>query len=118
MIKTKRFLGEHHELLLIRSDKDNATVVMKKNECITVMSEMMDDQLVYKNINVDPTNKYQMKINKLVRKFVNESVIDDLMGKNLTTLNAALPRLYGLRKVDITRYKIHPVITHDGSVHV
>ncbi|CAD6219844.1 GSCOCG00011531001-RA-CDS [Cotesia congregata] len=84
---------------------------MERNEYINVMSEMLDDQLVYRKINADPTNKYQVKINKLLKRFVNEGVMDELMGKSLMTLNALPPRLYGLRKVHKAGCKMRPVVS-------
>ncbi|XP_074114118.1 uncharacterized protein LOC141537171 [Cotesia typhae] len=111
LLKTKEFLKEHDHVIVMRSDKGGATVVMNRDEYYLAMSEMLSDQTIYKKSKTDPTSKYQMKINKLVKRLVEDEVIDDWMGKSLKTVNGLPPRLYGLRKVHKAGCKMRPVVS-------
>ncbi|CAG5102975.1 Protein of unknown function [Cotesia congregata] len=60
---TSRFLKEHDELIVARSDKGGSTVVMYREEYVTGMNDMLKDDRTYKKIVKDPTNKFQLQSN-------------------------------------------------------
>lgn len=50
---TKKFIKNHPEILFIRADKGNTTVVLNKNEYIKNMEIILNDNTTYKIINKD-----------------------------------------------------------------
>lgn len=111
LIKTKLFLKNRDDILVMRADKGGATVLMKKKEYETGMLELLNDPLIYKRVQRDPTAGYQDTINAVVDDLAQRNIIEDWEVKYLKTHNGLPPRLYGLRKVHKPGCKLRPVVS-------
>ena len=66
--ETKRFLKNHLNLIVTKSDKGNVTVIMNKNAYTQKSLELLKDTDPYKLINKDPTNLLETSCNRLIKK--------------------------------------------------
>ncbi|CAG5102848.1 Protein of unknown function [Cotesia congregata] len=67
--RTKQFLKENKDVIVMRADKGGSTVVMKRDEYVETMNLMLGDETVYKRIDKDPTKKFQNVANNLTKKY-------------------------------------------------
>lgn len=112
---TKEFLKQNVDLIVMRSDKGNSTVIMLKEEYIKEMNVMVNDVNTYIKVKVDPTSRFQNAGNILIKKLVEAGKIEALEGKRMKTYSAIPPRIYGLRKTHKTGCKLRPVVSSIGS---
>jgi len=54
---TKKFIKNHPNILFIKSDKGNVTIVIKRSDYRRKMEEMLLDTNTYVKMNRDPTKK-------------------------------------------------------------
>ncbi|CAG5085483.1 Protein of unknown function [Cotesia congregata] len=66
--RTKQFLKENKDVIVMRADKGGSTVVMKRDEYVETMNLMLGDETVYKRIDKDPTKKFQNVANNLTEQ--------------------------------------------------
>lgn len=59
--KTKQFLKENPNLLVLKPDKSNKTVIMESADYINKMNNMLNDTNLYQKIKNDPTTLYKKK---------------------------------------------------------
>lgn len=109
--KTKQFLKDNKDIIVMRADKGGNTVIMRKDEYVETMRLMLSDSTVYNRIDKDPTNKFQTLANNLVNNLEKDGAIDNTTAKRLKTHNAAPPRIYGLRKIHKEACKLRPVVS-------
>ena len=110
-IGTKVFLKSHPEIIVMRADKGNSTVVMLRDEYNVGMNVMLDDTVTYKLLNSDPTKKYQNQANDLVKSMLKHGFIEQSVAKNLMLHNSVSPKLYGLRKTHKANLSLRPVVS-------
>ncbi|XP_015124713.1 uncharacterized protein LOC107046575 [Diachasma alloeum] len=108
---TRRFLIEKQDLVLARSDKGNATVLMRREECVKVMKRMLSDTTTYQRIDKDRTVKFEKQTNGLVDALHRDEVVDADRAKSLKAFNIVMPRMYGLRKVHKPGCSLRPVVS-------
>lgn len=112
---TKKFLAHHKEVVVMRSDKGNSTVVMHREEYRREMNKLVNDTKTYRKTGRDPTSRFQDLGNKLIKNLVEKKFIDELVGKRMSKLNTLPPRIYGLRKTHKPGCKMRPVVSSIGS---
>lgn len=113
--ETKCFLKDNDDLLVTKSDKGNKTVLLKKDDYVGKMNELLDDRRTYETLNNDPTVKFQNKNNKLVKKLFEQGYIDEREKKKLTIYNSRPPLAYGLPKIHKENIPLRPVISQINS---
>lgn len=111
VIATKRFLKDNDNLIVAKSDKGNSTVIWYKEEYLRKMHEMLSDQTTYLKVKKDPTNKHQIRANKIIESLVKSNIIDKQEARSLTTYNAVPPKIYGLRKTHKQGCVLRPVVS-------
>ncbi|CAG5073477.1 Protein of unknown function [Cotesia congregata] len=57
LMNIRKFLSEHKDLLVMRPDKGDATVLMNEMEYKRAMNELVNDPALYKKVKTYPTNK-------------------------------------------------------------
>ncbi|XP_015122996.1 uncharacterized protein LOC107045296 [Diachasma alloeum] len=110
-IATKKFLKENRDLIVARSDKGKATVLMHREEYLQVMKRMLADEDTCQRIEKDVTFKLERRANELVDSLQCEGVISEERAKALKTHNSTTPRMYGLRKVHKPGCNLRPVVS-------
>lgn len=109
--KTKKFLKEHAELIVTKSDKGNVTVLMTKNQYKDKALDILNDAQSYTKLNKDPTSTYQQKANKLVKDLFEDDMIVEQESKNLMLYNAVPAKFYGLPKIHKPTLSLRPIIS-------
>lgn len=107
----RSFLKSHPELVVMRSDKGNSTVVMLREDYINGMGALLADSLTYKVLPSDPTTKYQNMANNLCKKMFSLGYIEESNLKKLKCTNSVFPKLYGLRKTHKPSLSLRPVVS-------
>ncbi|XP_062698654.1 uncharacterized protein LOC134284184 [Aedes albopictus] len=107
---TRKFLKENPNVLVLKSDKGNKTVLMDAEEYKQKMKELLQDNQTYKPIDKDPTLRFERQNNSLVKRLRNLDLIDDRTAKELTKYNAVCPRIYGQPKAHKPGLPLRPVV--------
>lgn len=109
--KSKRFMKEHPELIITRSDKGNVTVIMTKIQYIEKSLEILNDENSYIKLQRDPTSTFQQKANKLISELSDLEMISEQEAKNLMFYNAVPAKFYGLPKIHKPTLTVRPIIS-------
>ncbi|XP_055714366.1 uncharacterized protein LOC129808607 [Phlebotomus papatasi] len=116
MKKTAEFGREQGSgLAILQSDKGNRTVIMSRTEYDEKMRVLVQDTSTYEEISRDPTSRFQLRNNDLVRAVYNKEKINSYQKSQLTTYKAIAPRIYGLPKVHKPGVPLRPVVSYIGS---
>jgi hypothetical protein len=94
--RTRKFLNENKNILILNSDKGNKTVAIEKDECKNTMLTLLGDFCTYRILTTDPTSQLQRKNNELVEKLFKKELISKAEKNKFITNTAALPRIFGL----------------------
>ncbi|XP_062714289.1 uncharacterized protein LOC134291043 [Aedes albopictus] len=107
---TRKFLKEHPDVAVVKSDKGNKTVLMPSQDYQSKMLELLRDRETYEPISRDPTTRFQQQNNSIVRRLRNLELIDAKTAKHLTTYKAVCPRIYGQPKAHKQGLPLRPVV--------
>ena len=86
----------HPEIVTIKADKGNTTVIMKRSEYIEKTKQLLDDDAIYRTTNKDPIKALQKTITLLLMKWKNHKFITDGIYQILKPENCNLARIYCL----------------------
>ena len=100
-------LRKNQDVIVLRADKGNATVVMDTSEYNLKMSELLSDTTTYKKVKTDPTNRIVKKTSDLINKY--SSGLDLDVGTLLPSC-VKPPKLYGLPKIHKQNVPLRPVV--------
>lgn len=112
---THKFLKEHPEIIVTKSDKGGVTVVMNKQDYIDLSYNQLSDERYYKMIPRDPTNTIEQKINKTISSLKNNHFIDERVAKSLMSYDSVCPKFYGLPKIHKPELALRPIISSINS---
>lgn len=99
---TRRFIKDNPNVIFTRADKGNITVALNKNQYFLKISEMLQDNDTYTEINKDPTKSISNNIRRLLTRWKKNDLITPDMYKRLYCSDGVLPRAYGLPKIHKT----------------
>lgn len=99
--ETRKFLKQHPDLLIIPSDKGNATTALDRDKYEKLGGNILSDKKYYKILKGDPTSTIQQKVNQLISKL-------EAIGKIET-------KFYGLPKIHKPTLSLRPIISNIGS---
>ncbi|XP_044755871.1 uncharacterized protein LOC123314576 [Coccinella septempunctata] len=108
---TRKFLRDHPEILVTRSDKGNSTVITYKTEYVQHMKAMLEDSTTYAILPSDPTQKYQKSANNLIQELLDTEIIEPGYARKLKRHNSVIPKMYGLRKTHKPNVCYRPVVS-------
>lgn len=109
--KTRKFLRDHIDVIVVQADKGNKTVLMYKNEYEKKMEILLEDKNTYKTIRVDPTLKLQKENNNIVSDLFKNNHIDSWQKRQLFCSAATAPRIYGLPKIHKPDTPLRPIVS-------
>ncbi|XP_063622430.1 uncharacterized protein LOC134794549 [Cydia splendana] len=118
-----RDLKENEDILVLKADKGNATVVMDSTDYDSKIRHLLDDSLVYKPVSYNPTARVSRRIRAVIkdnRELFEEDVFDRLYKPKIVLP----PKLYGLPKVHKRNVPLRPIVsqisspTYDLAKHV
>lgn len=97
--KTKNFLKENEQIVVIKSDKCKKTVIMNRVDYQRSMDTLLNDTNTYKKTKINPTTRIEKAVNNMVKYWRMTNRIDDQQEKFLQTHNSIAPAIYGLGKL-------------------
>lgn len=111
--KALRSLKDDNNIIILRADKGNATVVMDRTEYETKIKCMLNDTKTYLTLKADPAKKCETKMKNLLSGM--KERIPDKTYKHLCTTDGTTPRLYGVPKIHKDGIPLRPIISYIGS---
>lgn len=113
--KTRKFLKENQQIVVINADKGNATIILNRTDYDKSMELMLSDASTYEKMKRDPTVRIEKKVNDMIKYWRMTNRLDDEQERYLMTHNSIAPAIYGLGKLH--KWKIgellplRPVVT-------
>lgn len=74
--KTKRFLKEDPNLIVLRADNGNVTVVINRDDYNNKINDTLSDNTTYMTFPTNPIVSIQNKTNKQIKELYNNKYID------------------------------------------
>lgn len=108
--KTKRFCDQHKELFITVADKGNRTIIMLKPDYESKMSDLLNDQTTYKQLQFDTTDALHARLHYIATTFLKKGWINEEIFKNITMYNSAVPKIYGQPKIHKRGTPLRPVV--------
>lgn len=108
--KTKTFLKQEKELIILKADKGNITVALNKTDYLNKMYELLNDNVTYKKIKNDPTLNLERRNNKIINWLKTKGYIDETTSKKLMTYKSVAPKMYGLPKIHKENVPLRPIV--------
>ncbi|XP_058977227.1 uncharacterized protein LOC131801989 [Musca domestica] len=113
--RTKTFLKQNKNILILNADKGNVTVAMDINDYKQRMNSIISDMMTYQRVNKDPTTGLIKKNNELVEELYKNNIITTMERKKLRSDVATAPRLYGLPKIHKVDFPLRPICSSINS---
>ncbi|XP_047989338.1 uncharacterized protein LOC125228720 [Leguminivora glycinivorella] len=116
-------LRANENILVLKADKGNATVVMDSTDYDDKIRLLLNDTNVYKPVSYDPTARVTRRIRAVIRDY-RELFQDDVFDRLHRPRIVQSPKLYGLPKVHKANVPLRPIVsqiaspTYDLAKHV
>lgn len=107
----KKFIKDNPQIIVLKPDKSNKTVVMNKIDYNNKIENLLNDTNTYKKLKSDPTNIFEKKNNAFVKKILNNKEISTIDAKKLTIHNSIPPKIYGLPKIHKNDIPLRPIVS-------
>jgi len=88
--RTKQFLQENDDILILKADKGNATVLMDKSEYHQKVLDLLENKNTYMQIS-DPTSRLERENNDIVKELYKKKYIDRLSRTDSLRIQLCLP---------------------------
>ncbi|KAL0870054.1 hypothetical protein ABMA27_006218 [Loxostege sticticalis] len=116
-------LRQNKDILVLKADKGNATVVMNTGDYDGKIRSMLEDTTVYKPVSYNPTARVTRRIRTLIQEH-QELFAEDVFTHLHKAKNVQPPKLYGLPKIHKSNVPLRPIVsqidspTYDLAKHV
>ncbi|XP_046424414.1 uncharacterized protein LOC124181677 [Neodiprion fabricii] len=97
--ETKIFQNNNQDLLFLKADKGNTTVVMNKQMYEDEMLQQLSNNNTYKVVRYDLTCTLQQEVKKLTTDWSKSKLISDQLRSQIAKTDCLPPRAYGLPKI-------------------
>lgn len=108
---TREFLKKNEDLIILKADKTNKTVIMNKLEYNTKINQLLNCKKTYTQLKNNPTKNFQDKNNKLVKTWMEKNFICKNTYNNIKINNSHSPKLYGLPKLHKIDIPLRPIVS-------
>lgn len=113
--KTVRFFKENPDIICLKSDKGNKSVLLSKQQYNEKMEDLLHDNDVYTKVKSTKMITLQSKANSILRDLCNDGHIDENQRLKFTKSNPIAARIYGLPKLHKPNIPFRPVVSCIGS---
>lgn len=115
-LKTKKFLKQHPDLLIVKADKGGCTVAMNINDYNVKTEELLSDTSTYQRLSKDPTYGLQRRYNQLIKQLKSDKELTEHVAKHLMNYNSVPAKLYGLPKIHKQNIPLRPIVSSIKSL--
>lgn len=115
---TVKFLKAHQDIVVIRSDKGNKTVIMDRQSYREKALQHLEDPNVYQKVNGNGhklTRLIEIRNNKLIDRMMADGSIEASQARALKSDGGIPPRIYMTIKTHKPNTPVRPVISTPGS---
>ena len=113
-LKALKSLKKREDIVILKADKGNATVVMKSEEyhqkCLALLQPP-----TYVPLSRDPTSKVERRIMDIIKDFKTKKYISKELFHKLKPSLSKAPHFYGLPKVHKAETPLRPIVSAIGS---
>lgn len=109
--KTRLFFKDNPDLIVLKADKGNVTVVWSKQEYSNYALQHLNDSNYYLRLERNPTVTVQTKSNKLITTLKKSKYITEEAAKKYTIYNSIPAKFYCLPKVHKNELAIRPIVS-------
>ena len=104
-------LRNHPDIVTLKADKGNVTVVMNRNDYDNQIFKMLHDQSTYQPLKYDPTRATEKTVNTFVSGLKQNKKISTKDEFALKSSDGRAPRLYGLPKIHKQGIPLRPIVS-------
>ena len=104
-------LRNHPDIVTLKKDKGNVTVVMNRNDYDNQIFKMLHDQSTYQPFKCDPTRATEKTVNTFVSGLKQNKKISTRDEFAVKSSDGRAPRLYGLPKIHKQGIPLRPIIS-------
>ncbi len=115
VFKTKNFFKANSNLLVLKTDKTNRTIIMDIEEYDRKLELLLSDAQTYQAVDKDPTPTIARMNNELINILFKNNRIDLHTKNKLICHNGVSPRIYGLVKDHKEGNPLRPVVSFINS---
>uniref|UniRef100_A0A1B0DHJ8 Reverse transcriptase domain-containing protein n=1 Tax=Phlebotomus papatasi TaxID=29031 RepID=A0A1B0DHJ8_PHLPP len=108
---TTAFIRDNPEIIIVKSDKGNKTVIMWRADYESKMRSLLTNGEDYTEQEGDKTTGYERQKNEIVRELRERKCIDERTKRVLTTYNTRAPAIYGLPKIHKPGAPLRPIVS-------
>lgn len=109
-----RVLREDADLIILKADKGNATVVMNVTEYDVKIQSLLNDANTYKPVVYNPTARTHRSTRKIIME-CQHAIGEEVTKYLLRPRNVLPPKLYGLPKVHKQNAPLRPIVSQIDS---
>ena len=109
--KALKELRSDNNIIIVKSDKGNATVVMDHRDYESKLSTMLNDTSTYKKRNRNPLAALERKMYSLLLQLNRSEQIPDRLYQRLRSSSEVTPRIYGLPNVHKPDVPLRPIVS-------
>ncbi|XP_032685326.1 uncharacterized protein LOC116850787, partial [Odontomachus brunneus] len=114
-LEAKTFSKSFPDLLFMKADKSNVTVALDRNVYVTKMLLQLENVDTYQLVEKDPTKKIIAELKNILKRWRNESYIENSVYKFLQSSDATLPRAYGSPKIHKADNPLRIIVSSKNS---
>ena len=113
-LKALKNLSNDPNIVILKPDKGNGTVIMNKSDYINKVNDIIGDDSKFK---IETSNPFKLilrledKIHRFLRTLKNFGVINDQCSRSLSPTGSKPGILYGLPKVHKQGYPVRPILS-------
>lgn len=106
-------LRKNKDIVILKADKGNATVVMNRTDYDQKMQNMLQDANTYRLLPKDPAKSTETKMKTLLSGM--KEKITQVTYKNIMVTDGITPTLYGIPKIHKEGTPMRPIVSYIGS---
>ena len=112
---THAFLKKNKQIMVVRADKTNKTVIIDRTDYIKKMEVLLNDTSTYKPIKNSLVPAHSGKINTVLKNWVDRKFISKNTAENLKISGPVVSRIYGLVKLHKADNPLRPIVSTINS---
>jgi len=108
-MKGLKELGKDKSIVIMKADKGNCTVLLRKADYINELVGMLGDETKFRMLDDDPTIKREEKLVRHLLYLKKQNSITEMFYDKVRPHGSAPARLYGLPKVHKANHPLRPI---------
>ena len=108
-------LQRDKDIVILKADKGNCTVILRKTDYITELENMLQDRSKFKLLAEDPTIKRENKLIRHLLELKRKGAISEWFYDRVRPGGSQPARLYGLPKVHKSNHPLRPICSSVNS---